>query len=125
MVAVSKATPMQRRKRGRKVNLICVFVSTFLLLWIAMILWAQNYAATHNQKEFVPNNGDPINNNDNNADRSLEKSDESPYFGWQPQIADTMECSWKACMNPNHDCTSCVSPVVQPVRNRIISSIRI
>lgn len=31
----------------------------------------------------------------------------NPHFGWQPDIAPTMNCSWRECFQEGHNCTTC------------------
>jgi hypothetical protein len=32
---------------------------------------------------------------------------ENPWYGWQPKIAPTMECSWRQCLKTVHKCKTC------------------
>jgi hypothetical protein len=31
----------------------------------------------------------------------------NPWYGWQPKIAPTMECSWRQCLKTVHKCKTC------------------
>jgi glycoprotein-N-acetylgalactosamine 3-beta-galactosyltransferase len=38
--------------------------------------------------------------------QSFPKSD-NPWYGWQPKISTSMECSWRDCFKEKHDCPTC------------------
>jgi glycoprotein-N-acetylgalactosamine 3-beta-galactosyltransferase len=44
---------------------------------------------------------------DPRANNNNIKNIDNPWYGWQPEIASAMECSWRKCFEPHHGCRTC------------------
>lgn len=104
---------------GRKQlkSLIVGAVSLYLLIWLLAIL---HFHTIVSKTDENASNGSPV-VRDQSIKRSPKKNggrenidgdihvivEKEPWYGWQPEIPASMECSWRECFKPKHTCTTC------------------
>lgn len=112
------AKPMIGRKQLQ--TLIVGAVVLYLSLWFLAILYfhtivskpAENVSnessggREQSIERSLAKNGGSDNNNimNGNSRHAFEKE---PWYGWQPEIPASMECSWRECFKDKHTCTTC------------------
>ncbi|CAJ1968930.1 unnamed protein product [Cylindrotheca closterium] len=90
-------------------------IALYLATWLFVILYFHAIVSTTHDSSNTNNSQDQDQtieqrslgresiskkNNSNNAV-------ENPWYGWQPEISSSMECSWRECMKEKHTCNTC------------------
>ena len=98
--------------------MICGVLTAVGSLWGAVLWWA--HASLTSSSSFSHPMIRSSSNNQQAFVGTIHYDDPNLYFGWQPHIPDTMECSWRTCFHKDHNCNTCrdsvqdmgVTPVV-------------
>ena len=126
-------TPRHRRRRRRTTPgpnpLASVPQAALTIVMAFVMIWVIGLGVSHMSLTSLPHPSDALDlketSGENNAPPEaavlrgaalvayqdtpgkLPADPSNPFLGWQPAIADTMDCPWRQCLRENNSCTTC------------------